>query len=295
VVYGRGEAEVVRLELGSGRMTRTPAPELGTSGPVSFLATPTGVLARPVRAVPGYQVPDGQPAAPLPRALGQGGLILPGPQPDQLWITSTSRYSTRGEMLLASLSSGRVRIQAGLPADTYGSVRPDGAGSYYVGSTGGSYLRVPGGYRRISTGTVLAATGQSWLSAECDQRLRCRHLLVDRRNGARREVRLLPSFDAVVTLVSLSPDSRYAAVAYRLGTQSPALHVIDLTTGADREVAARFHSGLTETSLVWSPNGNYLAAVGGQGRLLVVDSATAEIVPLDADLPPIVQLAARPR
>jgi hypothetical protein len=295
VVYGRGDAEVVRLELGEGRMTRTPVPELGTSGTVSFLATRTGVLARPVRAVPGYQVADGEPAGPLPRPLGQGGLVLPGPEPDQLWITSTSRYSTRGEMLLASLSSGWVRVQAGLPAHSYGQVRPDGAGSFYIGATGGSYLRVPGGYRRISTGTVLAATGRSWLSAECDQRLRCRHLLVDRHSGARREVRLLSSFDAVVALVSLSPNSRYAAAAYRLGTQSPALHVIDLATGTDREVAARFDSGLAEGSLVWSPNGDYLAAVGGQGGLLVVNSATAEIVPLNADLPPIVQLATKPR
>jgi hypothetical protein len=294
-VYGRGEAEVVRLELGSGRITRTPVPQLATSGPVTFLATRTGVLARPVRAAPGYQVPDGEPAGRLPPELGQGGLILPGPERDQVWITSTSRYSSRGEMLLASLSSGWVRIQASLPAYTYGSVHPDGAGSYYLGSTGGAYLRVPGGYRRISMGTVLAASRQSWLIAECDQRLRCRHLLVDRRSGTRREVRLLPSFDAVVTLVSLSPDSRYAAVAYRLGTQSPALHLIDLRNGADREVAARFDSSLAEESLVWSPTGDHLAAVGRQGRLVVIAPATAEIVSLDADVSPISQLAAKPR
>ena len=294
-VYGRGEAEVVRLELGSGRITRTPVPQLATSGPVTFLATRTGVLARPVRAVPGYQVPDGEPARRLPHELGEGGLILPGPERDQVWITSTSRYSSRSEMLLASLSSGWVRIQASLPAYTYGSVHPDGAGSYYVGSTGGAYLRVPGGYRRISMGTVLAASRQSWLTAECDQRLRCRHLLVDRRSGTRREVRLLPSFDAVLTLVSLSPDSRYAAVAYRMGTQSPALHLIDLRNGADREVAARFDSVLAEESLVWSPTGDHLAAIGREGRLVVIAPATAEIVSLDADVPPISQLAAKPR
>src|SRR5918998_898531 len=78
VVYGRGDAEVVRLELGEGRMTRTAVPELGTSGTVSFLATRTGVLARPVRAVPGYQVPEDEPAAALPPALGRGGVVAPG-------------------------------------------------------------------------------------------------------------------------------------------------------------------------------------------------------------------------
>jgi hypothetical protein len=294
-VYGRSGTEVVRLQFGPGRMTRTPVPQLDTTGPVTFLATRTAVLARPVRPVRGYQVRDGATAQPLPPALGRGGLILPGPEPDQVWITSTSRYSTRAEMLLASLSSGWVRVQAGLPARTYGAVRPDGAGSYYVGATGGTYVRVPGGYRRVSAGTVLAAVRGSWLTAECDHRLRCRHLLVDRRSGARREVRLLPSQDADVTLVSLSPDSRYAAVAYRLGTQAATLHVIDLRNGADHEVEARLDSGLTEDALVWSPTADHLAVVGERGRLLVVTAATAEIVPVEADLPPLSQLAAKPR
>lgn len=294
-VYGRSEAEVIRLELGSGRMTRTPVPQLASDGTVTFLATATGVLARPVRPLPGYQVPDGEPSEPLPPALGRGGLMLPGPEPDMVWITSTSRYSSRGEMLLASLSSGWVRVQASLPAGASGSVRPDGGGSYYLGSTGGSYVRVPGGYRRLSTGTVLAATRRGLLTAECDQRLRCRHLLIDRRSGTRRKVRLLPSFDAVVTLASLSPNSRYAAVAYRLGTQSAALHLIDLKTGADQEVAARSDSGLAEESVVWSPTGRYLAAIGNKGRLVVIATATAQIVPLKADLPPILQVAAKLR
>ena len=197
-------------------------------------------------------------------------------------------------MLLASLGSGWVRVQASLPGVTYGSVRPDGAGSYYLASTGGSYVRVPGGYRRLSRGMVLAATRRGLLTAECDRRLRCRHLLIDRRTGTRREVRLLPSFDAVVTLASLSSDSRYAAVAYRLGTQSAALHLIDLKTGADHEVATRFDSSLAEGSVVWSPTEKFLTAVGGQGRLVVVKSATGKIIPLDDDLPPILQLAVKP-
>jgi len=211
-----------------------------------------------------------------------------------VWITSTSRYSTREEMLLASLSSACSRVQASLPAVRYGPVQSDATGSYYVGSTEGGYLRVPGGYRRITTGTVLAAARRSWLTAECDEQLRCRNLLVDRRSGTRREVQLVPTFDAVVTLISLSPDSRYAAVAYRLGTQSPAFHLIDLGNGVDREITAPLESGLTEESLAWSPTGNFLAALGKQGRLVVIASRTAKAVPLNADLPPISQLATKP-
>lgn len=293
-VYGRSDTEVVRLELASGRMTRTPVPPLAATGRVSFLATRTTVLVRPVRGVPGYQVRDGQSAEPLPAALGRGGLILPGPEADQVWISGTSRFSSRGEMLLASLSAGWVRVQAGLPAVTYGSVQPDGAGSYYVASTGGTYVRVPGGYRRISTGTVLAASPGSLLSAQCDDRLRCHHVVVDRRSGESRTVRLLPTFNAGLALVSLSPDSRFVAVAYRLGTQSPALHLIDLKTGADREVSAAFDSGLTTGSVVWSPTSEHLAAVGAQGRLVIVRSATAEVLPLAAQPPTVAQLAVAP-
>jgi hypothetical protein len=293
-LYGRSETEVVRLELRSGRMTRTPVPPLSAEGPVSFLPTGTGILVRPVRGVAGYEVPDGRVAQPLPAALGRGGVMLPGPQPDQVWISGTSRFSSRGEMLLASLSAGWVRVQASLPATTIGPVQSDGAGSYYVGSTGGTYVRVPGGYRRISTGTVLAASRGSLLTAECDQKLQCRHLLVDRRTGSRRPVRLLPTFDAGLALVSLSPDARYAAVAYRLGTQSPALHLIDLRTGADREVVAGSGAALATGSVAWSPTSDYLAVVGAQGRLLIVATATAENVPLGAESPTVAQVASAP-
>jgi hypothetical protein len=293
-VYARSETEVIRLELRSGRLTRTPVPPLSGDGRVGFLATGTGVLVRPERAVPGYQVPDGKAAAPLPSALGHGGLVLPGPEPGQVWVSGTSRFSSRGEMLLASLSAGWLRVQASLPAVTYGPVQPDGAGSYYIASAGGTYVRVPGGYRRISTGSVLAASPRSLLTADCDERLRCRHALVDRRSGKIRAVRLLPSVNAGLALVSLSPDSRYVAVGYRLGTQSPMLHVIDLATGADRQVQTPFDSGLPNGSVVWSPNGDYLAAVGAQGRLVILASATAEVVPLGGDLPPLAQLATPP-
>ena len=293
-VFGRSETEVVRLELRSGRMTRTPAPRLAASDRVSFLATGSGVLVRPVRSVAGYQVRNEKMAEPLPPGLGRGGVILPGPQPDQVWISGTSRFSNRGEMLLASLSAGWVRVQAGLPAVTHGPVQSDGAGSYLVGSTGGTYVRVPGGYRRISTGTALAASRGSLLSAECDQRLQCRHLLVDRRTGSRRPVDLLPTLNAGLALVSLSPDGRYAAVAYRLATQSPALHLIDLRTGVDREVAMAFDAALATGSVAWSPTSDYLAVIGARGRLTIVAVATATAVPLGAEAPTVAQVASAP-
>ena len=48
VWYLRGSAVTVRIELAGGRVTITPLRGLLNSGPVSFIAMPSGALARPV-------------------------------------------------------------------------------------------------------------------------------------------------------------------------------------------------------------------------------------------------------
>ncbi len=39
--------------------------------------------------MPGNLVPDGKPAQSLTRVLGQGGEMLPGPRPGEVWVQST--------------------------------------------------------------------------------------------------------------------------------------------------------------------------------------------------------------
>lgn len=294
-LYGRGDNEVVRIEPRKGWVTRTPVPPMASARPVSFLATGSGVVIRPQDPGPGYWVPDGCPARPLPTRLGRGGEVLPGPRPDEVWIPSTSRYSNRTVMLLASLRTGTVREVATLPADATGQVAADGTGSYYFGATGGAYGPGRRGYRRITTGTVPAAGARTFLTAECDEQHRCRHVLIEQRDGNRRTVRLLPSLDVSLALAEVSPDGRYAALLYRLATTPLTLHLLDLDRGTDRPIQAAFGPSLEEGALAWSPDGTYLFALGGGGRLTVVHCATARNVGLPISLPPLRQLAVAPR
>jgi len=290
-LYGRGDNEVVRIEPRAGWVTRTPVPPVASARPVSFLAVGSGVLIRPQEPAPGYWVPDGRPTRPMPAGLGRGGEVLPGPRPEEVWIPSTSRYSNRTVMLLASLSAGTVREFAALPADATGEVATDGAGSYYFGATGGTYEPGRRGYRRITTGTVLAAGARTFLTAECDEQHQCRHVLIDRHDGNRRTVQLLPSLDVSLALAEVSPDGRYVALLYRLATTPLTLHLLDLERGIGRPIEAAFGPLLEEGALAWSPDGAYLFALGGGGRLTVVHCATSRNVRLPISLPPLRQLA----
>ena len=293
-LFARADAEVVRIQPATGRIVRTPVPSLDTSGPVTFVALRSGALIRPLDRVPGYHVPDDGLPRRLRSALGAGGPVLPGPGPDQLWVTSRSRYLDRVEMLLVSVESGATRAAAVLPRDVAYGVTADGSGYFLFQATGGSYLRVADGYRRVTSGEVLAAGRRTLLAAECDQRYRCRHLAIDRRTGARREVQLVPSLAVSLAAATVSPDGRYAAVLYRLATQPLTLHLIDLATGRDRTIRARPDARYGNDSLTWSPNGEYLLVTDADGRLTAVESATGRLTPLQLDLPPIHQLAVRP-
>lgn len=69
-LFGRGLGVVVRIEFARGRITRTTQPALASSGPVTFVADAEGALVRPIDFVPGYLIPDGQPARVAPGMLG---------------------------------------------------------------------------------------------------------------------------------------------------------------------------------------------------------------------------------
>ena len=57
---------MVRVQPAQGRVTQTLVPALGSTGPFSFVTGPSQVVIRPWDVVPGYLVPDGKPARPLP-------------------------------------------------------------------------------------------------------------------------------------------------------------------------------------------------------------------------------------
>src|SRR5580700_2548825 len=72
-LFGRGPGEVVRIQFARGRITWTAHPPLSSGGPVTFVTDAEGALVRPIDFVPGYLIPDGEPAREAPGALGAGG------------------------------------------------------------------------------------------------------------------------------------------------------------------------------------------------------------------------------
>ena len=89
-LFGRGPGVVVRMQFARGRIARTFHPALLSGGPVTFVTDAEGALIRPVDSVPGYLIPDGEPAREAPGALGAGGPAFPGPDPRHLWVPSST-------------------------------------------------------------------------------------------------------------------------------------------------------------------------------------------------------------
>ena len=117
-LIGRG-AELVRIELGAGRVTRTAIPAVQSTGPVYLVAGLDRVVIRPLDFVPGYLVPDGHPAQPLTGLLGNGGPAFPGPDPSTSGLTSTPAAGARWSWLAST-----ARPRAASPPASTPSPRP---------------------------------------------------------------------------------------------------------------------------------------------------------------------------
>jgi hypothetical protein len=85
---------VVSVRFDRGQITRTVLPRAEGNGPVSFIVGPHDAIVRPLGNVPGYVVPDSQPAQPLTGVLANGGQLLPGPFADEEWYIGASQAIT---------------------------------------------------------------------------------------------------------------------------------------------------------------------------------------------------------
>ena len=84
-LFGYGDGRLVRIQFASGRITQTAVP-VTSGGPVSLVVGPHEAIISPLDFVPGYLVPNGRPARALSGALGNGGIVIPGPQPGTAWV-----------------------------------------------------------------------------------------------------------------------------------------------------------------------------------------------------------------
>jgi hypothetical protein len=283
-LFGRGAGVVVRVQLHRGRITQTAVPTLQSSGPVEFVPAAGRVIIRPIDNVPGYVVPDGRPASLTPP--GGGGPILPGPDPNHVWAES------RGAMVLTAVDGSRTSTVIPYPRGASPlDATPDGSGNVLFVTSGGIYDGRRGGVRRISTGSLLAVGPTGWLVTErCAHR--CTAVLIDRATGTRRVLGPAPS-GGRAGYGLISPDGATAAMFAVGHTGHITPYLLDLVSGARRPLHIDIYQAIGDGTVVWSPDGHWLFAVGSTGRVRILDVATGQVSTLNAPLPNLIQLAIR--
>jgi hypothetical protein len=294
-LIGRGPTGVVRIDPAHGRIATTPVPAIGSNAPTFLVAGRDWVMVRSTDSLPGYLVPDGQPARELTGPLDQAGPLLPGPDGNSAWVEVMD--SPGGTMTLVGADGRPIGPRVAIPLDAFQDVRADGAGYVVFNGIGGTYSARPDAIRRITAGRLLAAGPTRWVVVECDDQHHCATVAIDRSTGARHT---LSGNDPVTSgsllggaLGAVSPDGAKVALALQSTQAPPALHVIDLNSGADQTFIVPgpvFNEGTD----VWSPDGAWLIAAGSDGTLYLFSASTGRVVNLDGiGLPAVTQLTVR--
>ena len=289
-LFARGPGVMVRVELAAGRVTRTLVPQLNSSGPVSFVVGPHQAIIRPLDFVPGYEVRDGEPARNLPGVFGAGGMAVPGPDRNHVWVeTGAGRDAS---MRLIGFDNQLTRTSVPIPRG--GNVASaDGTGYLLFTLTGGVYRAGPDGLRRVTSGQLLAAGPTRWLTLECDSRHNCTPTVVDRATGRRH---ILPT--SLVRYSGgggvISPDGRNAALFRAEFGGYLAVHLVDLTSGAERATGvALAPPSDPQGPLVWSPDSRWLFAADSHEQLTVIDNSTGHVHFLGVGVTGVRQVAFR--
>jgi hypothetical protein len=259
---------------------------------VSFVVGRNWAVVRPLDAVPGVVVQDGQPPGRAAGPLGPTGPAYPGPDPDHLWAPAADNAPA---MSLVGPDGAPAGVSVALP-DAIGGpagAEPDGTGYLLVHGTGGVYLGKPDGLRRITTGDVLATGPTRWLTLECDDKHRCTPTVIDRKTGARHALSLSAGEARILTGL-VSPDGAVAAIYENESGGRLRLHLIRLAAGEDRRLDLSLAQYPDFGSMVWSPDSRWLFVAGSGGQLFPIEAATGTVVALGTQLPPVSQLAIRP-
>jgi hypothetical protein len=286
-LFGRGDGAVVRIQLALGRITRTTVAALQSSGPVSFIAVADGAIIRPLDYVPGYVIPDGQPARDMSARLSDGGPVFPGPDLNHIWVESGDNGHTT--MVLASLD-GRVR-QKSIPVPEGLFPVADGAGYLLlVGAHGVDDAR-GGRLHRVSTGSLLAVGPTGWLAVECDLQHQCATVAIQRADNSRHVIG--SAVDVGDSPGVISPDGVTAAVFDTGPTGTVTLSLITLNSGRQQPVDVDLNPRRLDGAIVWSPDSRWLFAATANGSLTAINADTGGVADLGTPLPPLSQLAIR--
>ncbi len=285
-LFGRGPDSVVRLQIAEDRITRTTGIGLGSGGPVAFVVGSSEALIRPLDDVPGYAIPDGQPARELRAGLRAGEFVLPGPDPDHVWLRD------RASMTLVGLDGGPSDTSIPVPAGFSPYPVADGAGYLLLAKTDGRavYDARPGSLRRLTTGVVLAIGPTRWLIRECASTHRCTTTTVEQATGARHVLRDMYGYENGPAGL-ISPDG---AVAAMTDPVTGTVHLISLANGVDRPLDVTVDTRIADGTMVWSPDSRWLFVADKYGDLAAVERRTGQTRHFGTVLPELSQLAIRP-
>ena len=292
-VYAQSATAVFRVDVASGRVTRTPTPDLEEH--VTFLAGPGWVLVKSRWSPTGVLVRDGQPASLLPQQFDPEGFLHLGPS-GRLWMepepTTDPRSATT--LQLAQLDGQPVQgrtVTAPRAAAPYAIV-PDGYGTVLMTNRHGVYrlepARVghPSRTRLLSRGDLIAAGGRRLLVWDCHTHAHCQMVLVDQKTRHRTSrpaaaatlrakggVGLDPD---IYDNEQLSPDGTHLAVMATDPTGTPSAHIIDLRTGKDNLLPGAGTDVNANRQLAWTPNSRWLLALTDH-QLRGYDTHTANV------------------
>jgi hypothetical protein len=295
-VFGFSYTAVVRVELATGRVTRTTLPPLSDTT-LWFAAVRSGVLVHRDDGGATYLIADGRGPEPAAPALAGDGPLLPGPDPDHVWVMGGT--SSRPALTLVAIDGRPTGTSVELAAfPQYGPVA-DGGGYPLVAGVGGIYWARPQGPVRVTTGVVLASGPTGWLVLDCDDRDRCSGALVDR-TMAHRPVPGVVAADLVTSYPggAISPDGRTAAFYVGDPTRNEQLVLLDLATGKRMPTDLNQVGGAVTESVAWSPSSRWVFAVDSSARMVAVDAGTGRTTLLVPDtivpaLPVVQQTAVR--
>jgi hypothetical protein len=323
-LFARGPDDLVRVRLAQGTVSVTYVPPLLTANPdVSFVIGQHDAVIRSTDLVPGYVVPDGRQARLLTGLLANGGPFVPGPAHSQAaWVTTGSPTSPRLSLVTLSgrISGPTIRFAPGGP-QLFDTAVSDGRGDVLVDTGSFNVYDAGPGWDRPVPGTVVAVGPTAWLAVTCNPLYRhCRNTVVDIADGARRT---LPGpaagypydFFSWPPTGVIAPDGGTAAVAETASGQPTTsdiashggtagvsqsgraavltVHLINLRTGANRNLGIPLGADLSDESMAWSPDSRWLFIAAADGKLVAVDASTGTAQLLQAPLPAVEQVAIR--
>jgi hypothetical protein len=310
-LYARGPDDLVRIQPAQGRISQTYVPALESGTPeVEFVIGDHEAIIRSSDEVPGYMVPDGGQARLLGGRLAGSGPLIPGPSPNQAaWVTAG--VPTSPVLSLVSLTGRRTGPVIHFPAMPTtqmlpATAVPDGRGYVLVMTSSSGVYDAGPGWDRAIPGLVAAVGPVNWLVLTCNADYgRCRTEVVDSVTGARRVLPgpALPDefFSAWPPPGVISPDGMTAAVPEPGRGGRTTVHLINLRTGANRDVgvslgkvgAGGVPAALDSSyqSMVWSPDGHWLFVAATGGRLVAVNAQSGAVQGLGVALPAVTQVA----